>query len=392
MQPRQFIIIGAGLSLIALAIIGSSVLGSMKEPPEIKKPPVIKKYVRTEPVNYNTIPTQVVAHGRVRTAESLDVIAEVSGRMFRGSVPLKEGQSFKKGTLLYRVDDTETKLNLQSQKSNFLKDLAAILPDLKVDFPDSYNTWESYFNSIDLEKKLPKLPNYKTNKEKTFLATKNIFSTYYTIKSAEANLEKYRFNAPFDGTISLVNLQSGSFVNPGSNIAKILRSDKLEIKVDVSADQIHWIDQGAVSTITDDNGTIWKGIVTRIGEFVNEATQSIDVHIALSSNGEKLFDGQYLEATIPGKYIENGMIIPRNAIFNGNEVFVLQDSLLKVREINIHKTNSETAVFSGLASGEQVVVEPLINAHNNMKAYKLEEKKDIDVERKSDEEVEIANS
>jgi len=392
MQPRQFIIIGAGLSLIALAIIGSSVLGSMKEPPEIKKPPVIKKYVRTESVNYNTIPTQVVAHGRVRTAESLDVIAEVSGRMFRGSVPLKEGQSFKKGTLLYRVDDTETKLNLQSQKSNFLKDLAAILPDLKVDFPDSYNTWESYFNSIDLEKKLPKLPNYKTNKEKTFLATKNIFSTYYTIKSAEANLEKYRFNAPFDGTISLVNLQSGSFVNPGSNIAKILRSDKLEIKVDVSADQIHWIDQGAVSTITDDNGTIWKGIVTRIGEFVNEATQSIDVHIALSSNGEKLFDGQYLEATIPGKYIENGMIIPRNAIFNGNEVFVLQDSLLKVREINIHKTNSETAVFSGLASGEQVVVEPLINAHNNMKAYKLEEKKDIDVERKSDEEVEIANS
>jgi len=392
MKPRQLIIIGAGISMIALAIIASSVLGGMKEPPEMKKPPKIKKYVKTETVKYGAIPTQVVAHGRVRTAESLDVIAEVSGRMFRGSVPLKEGQSFRKGTLLYRVDDTETKLNLQSQKSNFLKDLAAILPDLKIDFPDSYETWEEYFNSINLDKKLPKLPDYKTNKEKTFLATKNIFSTYYTIKSAEANLEKYYFYAPFDGTISQVNLQSGSFVNPGSNIAKILRSDKLEIKVDVSADQIHWIEKGAETTIIDENGRSWTGKVTRIGEFVNENTQSIDVHIALQSKGERLFDGQYLEAKIPGKYINNGMLIPRNAIFNGNEVFVLKDSLLKVREIKIHKTNTETAIFSGLASGEEVVVEPLINAHNNMKAYKLEEKKDIDVESKSSKEVELANS
>jgi len=392
MKPRQLIIIGAGISMIALAIIASSVLGGMKEPPEMKKPPKIKKYVKTETVKYGAIPTQVVAHGRVRTAESLDVIAEVSGRMFRGSVPLKEGQSFRKGTLLYRVDDTETKLNLQSQKSNFLKDLAAILPDLKIDFPDSYETWEEYFNSINLDKKLPKLPDYKTNKEKTFLATKNIFSTYYTIKSAEANLEKYYFYAPFDGTISQVNLQSGSFVNPGSNIAKILRSDKLEIKVDVSADQIHWIEKGAETAIIDENGRSWTGKVTRIGEFVNENTQSIDVHIALQSKGERLFDGQYLEAKIPGKYINNGMLIPRNAIFNGNEVFVLKDSLLKVREIKIHKTNTETAIFSGLASGEEVVVEPLINAHNNMKAYKLEEKKDIDVESKSSKEVELANS
>lgn len=383
MKSRQFIILGIGLVVVAGSILLSGMLGGMKEAPEVKPPVEIKKYVKTEPVNYGEIPTQVVAFGRVRTAESLDVIAEVSGRMSSGQLPLKEGQSFRKGQLLYKIDETETKLNLQSQKSNFLKDLAAIMPDLKIDFSDNYEAWENYFNSINLNESLPELPEYKTNKEKTFLATKNIFSSYYSIKSSEANLRKYRFYAPFDGTISQVSLQSGSFVNPGSNIAKVLRSDKLEIKVDVSAEDIFWIEKGAPATIMAENDREWKGIVTRIGEFVNQSTQSIDVHIAVNGSNERLYDGQYLEAKIPGKVVDNGMIIPRNAIFNGNEVFVLQDSLLKVREIKIHKTNPETAIFSGLAKGEQLVVEPLINAHNNMKAYKLEEKnKDIDLEKK----------
>lgn len=172
-------------------------------------------------------------------------------------------------------------------------------------------------------------------------------------------------------------------MNPGSNIAKVLRSDKLEIKVDVSPEDIFWIDKGATATVMAENGREWKGTVTRIGDFVNQSTQSIDVHIALVGSKDRLYDGQYLEAKIPGKVVNNGMMIPRSAIFNGNEVFVLQDSLLKVKEIKIHKTNPETAIFSGLAKGEQLVVEPLINAHNNMKAYKLEEKgKDIDLEKK----------
>ncbi len=68
------------------------------------------------------------------------------------------------------------------------------------------------------------------------------------------------------------------------------------------------------------------------------------------------------------------MVIPRNAIFNGTQVFVVADTLLKVRDIQIHKINPESVVFSGLGEGEDLVVEPLINAHNNMRVWKLSEK------------------
>ncbi|ELR73853.1 secretion protein HlyD, putative [Fulvivirga imtechensis AK7] len=383
MNIRQIVIVGVGIVVLVGSFVLSGILGSMKEPPQVKAPVEIKKYVKTKPVDYDPIATEVTAFGRVRTAESLDMIAEVSGRMFEGAVTLKEGQRFTKGTLLYRIDDTEAKFNLQSQKSTFLKDLAAILPDMKIDFNDNYSVWESYFGSVRMDEPLPELPEYKSNKEKTFLATKNIFSSYYSIKSQEANLRKFRFYAPFNGTISVVNLQSGSYVNPGSNIGKLLRSDKLEIKVDVATSDIDWIELGSPATVVSENGDEWTGRVTRIGEFVNQQTQSIDVFVAIQPGNRRIYDGEYLKARIPGKTVDNGMIIPRNAIFNGNEVFVLQDSTLKVRQIQVHKLNPETVIFSGLQEQENVVVEPLINAHNNMRAFKLEQKeKEIDLEKK----------
>ena len=101
---------------------------------------------------------ELVAFGRVNSSLPLDLITEVSGKILQGSVPLKEGQRFRKGTLLFKVDNTEANLRLQASKSNFLKDIASILPDLKIDYPDSFELWQSYFNSIDVEQELPELP------------------------------------------------------------------------------------------------------------------------------------------------------------------------------------------------------------------------------------------
>ncbi|MEM7107400.1 MAG: efflux RND transporter periplasmic adaptor subunit [Bacteroidota bacterium] len=389
MKPRQFIIISVGLLVLVGAFAIYQILSGMEEPPKVEEAVEIKKYVKTAPVQYRSIPTSVVAYGRVETAESLDMIAEVSGRMTAGTVILKEGQRFRKGALIYKIDDTEVRLNLQSDKSNFLKDLAAILPDIKIDFAKNYQVWSSYLAAIDLNKALPELPKHTSDKEKTFLATRNIFGSYYSIKSKEANLRKYKFYAPFDGSISQINLQSGSFVNPGSNIGRVLRSNKLELRVDVGTSDIDWVEMGAEASVTSERDKVLKGKVTRIGDYINPQTQSIDVFITLEPSENRIYDGEYLKANIPGRIVQHGMIIPRNAIFNTNEVFVLEDSLLKVRQITLHKLNPETAIFSGLAPSAALVVEPLINAHNNMKAFKLEEGKDIDIEQKESSDTQL---
>jgi membrane fusion protein, multidrug efflux system len=81
--------------------------------------------------------------------------------------------------------------------------------------------------------------------------------------------------------------------------------------------------------------------------------------------------------------VKNGMIIPRNAIYNGNEVFVLEDTLLKVRSVIINRLLPEEAIISGLEPNADLVMEQLVSAHNNMKAYKLD-RKEIDYETGSE--------
>ncbi|MDE0470352.1 MAG: HlyD family efflux transporter periplasmic adaptor subunit [Ekhidna sp.] len=385
-MKRKLIILGSALGIIIIAFMLAGFFASQKEAPKINKPSVAKKTVLTHPVAYEKLNTEIVTYGRVETAQSLDLLSEVSGRMFQGSVKLKEGQSFKKGMLLFYVDDEEIQLNLKSQKSNFLRDLAGILPDLKVDFAENFDTWQEYFNALDLEKSFGELPKVKSNKEKTFLATKGIYSSYYAIKREEVRLGKHRYYAPFNGSFTQVILQSGSFVNEGSNIGKIIRKGVHELKVAVETKDVSWIISNAeVEVYSEETQQSWLGNVARISDYVNQNTQSIDVFIAIRPNGNRIYDGQFLQAAIPSRTITNGMIIPRNAIYNGDEVFIVQDSVLKVKPVKILRLTDENAIFNGLEEGTNLVIEPLIGAYNNMLVEKREQR-DIDLELREERE------
>jgi multidrug efflux pump subunit AcrA (membrane-fusion protein) len=383
MEKRQIIIVAAALAIIFISYFSSEYLASLKEEPVIRKAPQAKKFVETQPVAYADLKTHVISYGRIENAQSLDMIAEVSGRMSQG-IRLKPGQRFSKGDLIFSVDSEEATLNLKAQKSTFLRDLAGILPDLKIDFADSYEAWSKYFNSLDIDKQFKELPKPGSAKEKTFLATKGIYSSFYSIKSAEARLQKHRYYAPFSGSIMEVALQSGSYVNAGTRIGKILRSGDHEMKVAIETRDIPWIQVGSpVEIYSEESQQYWKGTVSRISDYVNQNTQSVDAFVTIHSNGQKLYDGQFFKASIPARTIKDGMIMPRNAIYNGSEVFVLEDSSLSRRTINIIRLSEEEAIFNGLEIGDELVVEPLLGAYNNMRAFK-KEKKDIDLEIKEE--------
>jgi len=379
-MKRKLIIIGSALGILFLAITLAGMFAGQKKMPEDRQPVAVVKTVQTKKVAYKEIQTDVVSYGRVQTAENLDLLSEVSGRMYQGKVRLKEGQRFNKGDLLFYIDDTEPVLSLKSEKSNFLRDLAGILPDLKVDFNESFDKWNDYFNSLDVDKTFGPLPEVKSEKEKVFLATQGIYSAFYSIKSAEARIAKHRYYAPFTGSIMEVSMQSGSFINPGTSIGKIMRTGVHELKVSVETKDVPWIQTNSPVTIySEEMSQSWQGVVTRVSDYVNQNTQSVDVFIAIDSKGKKIYDGQFFRASIPAQTITNGMIMPRNAIYNGNEVFVVQDTLLKARTIQVIRLAEDEAIIEGLKEGEDLVIEPMIGAYNNMVVNKREQK-DIDLE------------
>lgn len=339
----------------------------LREEPEKQPPKIPIRSVTCKQVEYGPVQSPVYGNGRVVSTQDVVISTEVRGKIFEGDIPFKKGQTFRKNDVLIRIDSGNADFSLRSRKSEFLKKIAGILPDLKIDYPESYDRWYSFFQSIDMVKKLPDLPAIESSQEKIFVASRSILSDFYSIKSDEITLDKYTIIAPFDGAIEDVLVEVGAISNPGSTLARIIRTDSLELEVPIESDNTQWIEIGDVVDVTTESGsTEWTGKVVRKSKFVEPDTQSTSIFVRLTNNGKlPLFKGQYLKAVFPGKNIGDVMEIPRNAVFNFNEVFVVDNGRLAKREITIHKVNETTLVFSGLETGTELVVEPLVNTMEN---------------------------
>jgi len=96
------------------------------------------------------------------------------------------------------------------------------------------------------------------------------------------------------------------------------------------------------------------------------ATQSRSMFVKVeSSKDDELLTGEYQVVEFPGQKIDSAMEIPRKAVFNSNDVYIVVDGKLKKRSINVLKWNETTLIFNGLEESQKVVVEPLINVKEN---------------------------
>ncbi len=371
---RRVIVLVSMVAIVVVSVLGMNILANKNEPEKKEKKKDIKLYSKVETVKYSTVTTSLQAEGRLQSQAFVDLSSEVQGKILKGAISLKKGQNFRKGQILARIYKKESVLALKSQKSRFLSSVAKILPDIKVDFVDSYKTWSDFFSAIEIDKTLPEMPKAKNDQEKVFLASRNIFNDYYTIQSSEVRLQKYTIIAPFTGTFAEVYMEVGSIANPGSRIAKMIRTNQLELELPIESSKINWLSKGDIPTIYDASGAeVAKGKLVRISKFVDAKTQAISVFVALNqSESKNLFQGSYLKAVFHGKTIENSMEIPRNAVFNNNEVFILEEGKLQKKEINILKHNNKTLIFNGLELGDSLIVQPLINVKAGTKVYALD--------------------
>jgi RND family efflux transporter MFP subunit len=176
--------------------------------------------------------------------------------------------------------------------------------------------------------------------------------------------DKHNIYAPFNGTYTEVFQEVGSIANPGSTLARIIRTDKLELEVPVEVSDVQWVDVGdEVMVFSEDYSRKWSGSVIRKADFVDPTTQSVSVFIAVNpTRSQPLFEGQYLRAEFTGGSIPNAMEIPRSAVFNANQVFTVKNGKLAKSMIEIRKIGHETIIFNGLDENVIVVTEPLANS------------------------------
>ena len=362
---RKLLIFGIALGIIAAGFIIMMVLFSLKKVPQKAPRPQVDVYVKAETVEYRDLQAVVYSSGRLHAYNKVVVSSEVSGRLGEGEVPFRNGQKFRKGQVIARVINPEYPLSLKSSKSSFLQNLALVLPDLKLDYPTSYPAWQAFFEKIDIEKPFPDLPEPQSSQERIFLASRNILSNYYSILADQARLEKYSIRSSFDGAFSEIFQDVGVVVNVGTQLATIVRTDFYELEVPVIVEDAKLLSIGDSVLISDEvNKMVRKGTIRRIGSVINPSSQAVSVFVSLPGDSA-LFDGMYLTAHLYGKMISSVMEMPRNAVFNTNHVYVVEENRLVEKSIEIVKRNDQTIYLRGLEEGEELVVEPLLNVTGN---------------------------
>lgn len=364
-MKRKLWIALVALGLLLIGILVMLLLFSLKEEPQKTSKPQHDIFVQAETVSYGNIQAVVTSSGRLHTYNELVVSSEVSGRLSEGDVAFRPGQTFRKGQVIARVLNPEFPLSVKARKSRFLQTIASVLPDLRLDYSDSYDQWYRFFEQIDIEKPLPELPESLSSQERIFLASRNIISDYYTILGDEARLQKHNITAPFAGAFNEVVQDPGVVVNPGTQLATIVRTDLYELEVPVTMEEVKLLSVGdSVKVSTDNAQQEWLGKINRIGAVVNPSSQAVSVFVVVNGD-EGMYDGMYLTARIYGNMLNDVMEMPRNAIFQKNKVYVLEDKTLVEKPVTIVKRNPQTVFFRGLDEGDELIVEPLLNVTGN---------------------------
>lgn len=348
--------------ILAAGFFVMKILTTFRTEPARRTPAPQAKIVRATIAKLQNVPAEIIAYGRLGSAQPVILYSEVSGKLERGDVPFQPAQSFKKGDLLVKIDDRQVRFDLNSAKSDFLNALASVLPEIRVDFPADYEIWQQYFNNSGFDQKIATLPEASNQKIKLFLSRFNVYKLYFTVRNLEILLNKHFFYAPFDGSIVSADLRVGSSARNGTRLGEIINLENLEVEVPVPAQDIQWLDHTKPVRFTSSEiAGEWSGEIKRIGKSIDERTQTVQVFISVDqSHKEQLYNGVFLKAYIPGLIIDAAISVPRKALYNEGFVYLIKDGKLDFREVKIARKETDSVIVTdGIYNGDTLVVEVL---------------------------------
>lgn len=364
MKFRQYTIVG-GILILALGFGIKMYFESMAIAPKRNSDNGLKRMVPVLEVKTESIPIEIEITGKLNAKDKIEIIAEVNGRFLGGDKKFKEGVSFRKGEILVHIDDEEAQLNLKASKSSFLNTLAQLLPDLKLDYPESFEKWESYSAGILVDKPLPELPDVEDPKERMFITSRNIFRDFYQIQSQQSRLAKYILRAPFDGILSIVNINEGTLVRANQVLGDYIAVNGFELEAAVSKQESNKVSIGdTVRLKSSIKGKEWIGRIARKNPYINPQTQSLSLYVEVSGDG--LFEGLFLSGNIISGKVDDAYSLERKLLIDDNKVFAVDDSLLVLKEVEIIHQSPNRLIVKGLENGDRILENRLNGVYEGM--------------------------
>jgi multidrug efflux pump subunit AcrA (membrane-fusion protein) len=358
------------LLIIIIGLVIGIFLSKQKE--TIQRRPALsrQKPIKLLTVKNENIQLPVEIAGHLYAYNKVELYAEVSGVLQDTPKRFKEGYRYSKGNVLIKIDDSVYKNNLLAEKSSLLNQLTLLLPDLSIDFPKQAPQWETYLKNLDLNKPLKPLPPVGSDKERYYIASRNIYNLYYKIKSMEATFAKYTLRAPFNGIVTESSINPGTLVRMGQKLGEFTSTDLYEMEAAVNVFDANLLEIGMIVMLkSEDIRGVFEGRIQRINSVVDRETMNVKVYIHLSD--PRLREGMYLDGQVQGNPIPNAFIFSMDLLVRHNQVYAVEDSVLVSKRITIVSKHDGKVIVRGLADGTKILGEVWAEAKEGVALPKI---------------------
>ena len=369
---RKIISITLGILILVGALFVAKYLIDNKKKPK----PIFNKIVKTvfvEEVNNREISIIITASGNLVAKHKIYIYAEVQGVLKPSSREFKAGTSYNRGETFLQINNDEFYANLQSQKSSFYNNITSIMPDIRLDYPDDYQKWQTYLNSFDINKSTPELPQINSEKEKYFISGRGINTAYYNVKNLEVKLSKYNLRAPYKGVLTEALVTPGSLVRVGQKLGEFIDPSVFEMEVSVNAEFADLLKIGNTVALQNLEKTkTYRGKVIRINGKVDVTSQTIKAFIQVA-HGD-LREGIYLGANLTARSEKDAIEVSRKLLVDNKQLYVVRDSILDLIDVNPVYFSAESAIIKGIANGTLILSKPTPGAYDGMQVKIFEDK------------------
>jgi len=361
---------------IFAVLIAVALLIRMNPPESQQREPFAgpQMVVETTTVEARDYQVRLQSYGTVQPRTRSILVAQVGGQIISVNENVRDGGFFEKGDVLGRIDPRDYEADVRISEAS-LADARQALAEAEARTNQAREDWERLGNSGEAPDLVQRIPQLEA-------AMARINSAESALNKAKLDLERTQIVAPFAGRVLKKLVDIGQVVSPNTQLAEIYATDVVEIRLPLRNRDLGFIDlpesfRFSESRDVDDidvtihsdliGSESWNARLIRTEGAIDESARQLHVIAQIddpfgkqSEGRSPLKIGQYVTAEIPGIELGDALVISNNAIYQGSYVYVVEDGILRRRDIVIAWQNDNDAVIkSGLENGGQLVTTPL---------------------------------
>jgi len=365
------------LAIVVMGILIAFAFIKLRKPPRRKEYQIMPPLVKVQQLHVQDIQMVVRGYGTVSPKAQVDLVPEVSGKVVSINPQLKAGGFIPTREQILQIDPRDYELAVQQAKAAVAD--AQLRLEIEMAEADlARRDWDELHPNTEPNSLLVlRQPHIQQ-------AGAALQSAKAQLATAELGLERTSLSLPFDGMVIAETVDLGQYINAGQPIGKIYSIEAVEIEVPLEDRELAWFDippnpvsinghsspragsQVEVHANFAGGQHLWQGRVVRTTGQVDTTSRMVSVVVEVTepfkgADGRPpLVPGMFVEVIIKGKTLANAIAVPRFAIHNKNQVWVVNNNRLHITALDIVRRDKDYAyITSGLEDGAVIVVSSL---------------------------------